>query len=147
VRRRPDTELIALVRKGSHPAAEALFDRYWTHAWRAAFAAQIGTRAEDQDPTEIYVMRADGTDRRRLTTNDVLDVNPSWSPSSSDGTRIAFTRVVGEGTDAAQSGIFVMDADGGGEGQITRSACMAERRRQPCVVAGRIDDRLHTLGT
>jgi RNA polymerase sigma-70 factor (ECF subfamily) len=38
VRRRPDTELIVLARKGSSDAAEALFDRYWTHAWRAAYA-------------------------------------------------------------------------------------------------------------
>lgn len=38
MRRRPDTELIVLARKGSIQAAEALFDRYWTHAWRAAYA-------------------------------------------------------------------------------------------------------------
>jgi RNA polymerase sigma-70 factor (ECF subfamily) len=38
VRRRPDTELIVFARKGSREAAEALFDRYWTHAWRAAYA-------------------------------------------------------------------------------------------------------------
>ncbi len=38
MRRRPDIELIVLVRKGSTEAAETLFDRYWTHAWRAAYA-------------------------------------------------------------------------------------------------------------
>jgi RNA polymerase sigma-70 factor (ECF subfamily) len=38
VRRSPDHELIVLARKGSTKAAEALFDRYWTHAWRAAYA-------------------------------------------------------------------------------------------------------------
>jgi RNA polymerase sigma-70 factor (ECF subfamily) len=38
VRRRPDTELIVLARKGSQQAAEVLFDRYWSHAWRAAYA-------------------------------------------------------------------------------------------------------------
>jgi RNA polymerase sigma-70 factor (ECF subfamily) len=38
MRRRPDTELIVLARKGSIEAVGALFDRYWTHAWRAAYA-------------------------------------------------------------------------------------------------------------
>jgi TolB protein len=84
-----------------------------------AFAAQIGTRDEDQSLTEIYIMRADGTDRRRLTTNADLDASPSWSP---DGKRIAFTRIAEPGTAAARSGIFVKDAGGGREVQITQAA-------------------------
>jgi Tol biopolymer transport system component len=93
-------------------------------AWSAdgrqiAFAAQIGTREEDQRTSEIYVMNADGTDRRRLTTNEALDASPSWSP---DGERIAFARIAEPGTVAARGGLFVMDADGGGEVQITRAA-------------------------
>jgi RNA polymerase sigma-70 factor, ECF subfamily len=48
VRRRPDTELIALAREGSTEAAEALFDRYWTHAWRSAYAVTADrTLADD----------------------------------------------------------------------------------------------------
>jgi RNA polymerase sigma-70 factor (ECF subfamily) len=31
-------ELIVLARKGSTEAVEVLFDRYWPHAWRAAYA-------------------------------------------------------------------------------------------------------------
>jgi RNA polymerase sigma-70 factor (ECF subfamily) len=38
VRRRPDTELIVLARKGSDEAVEVLFDRYWLLAWRSAYA-------------------------------------------------------------------------------------------------------------
>lgn len=83
-----------------------------------AFAAQVGTLEEDQRLTEIYVMRADGTDTRRLTTNDALDGSPSWSP---DGERIAFARIVEPGSATARGGIFVMDADGGNERQLTRS--------------------------
>lgn len=83
-----------------------------------AFAAQIGTTEEDRRLTEIYVMRADGTDTRRLTTNEALDGSPTWSP---DGKRIAFTRVVDPGTASARSGIVVMDADGGNEMQITQA--------------------------
>jgi TolB protein len=83
-----------------------------------AFAAQIGTLAEDPRVSEIYVMRADGTERRRLTTNEHFDGSPSWSP---DGKRIAFTRIAEQGTDAARGGIFVMDAQGGQEVQITQA--------------------------
>ena len=81
-----------------------------------AFAGQIGTTTEDPRRTEIYVMRVDGTGRRRLTTNDALDGNPAWSP---DGKRIAFARVSEFGTEQARGGLFVMDADGGNERQIT----------------------------
>lgn len=48
MRRRPDTELILLARKGSTEAAEILFDRYWTYAWRAAYAVTADrTLADD----------------------------------------------------------------------------------------------------
>jgi TolB protein len=84
-----------------------------------AFAAQMGTLEEDQRLTEIYVMRADGTDVHRLTTNKALDGSPCWSP---DGERIAFTRITEPGSASARSGIVVMDADGGNEVQITQVA-------------------------
>jgi RNA polymerase sigma-70 factor, ECF subfamily len=52
VRRRPDTELIVLARKGSLQAAEALFDRYWTHAWRAAYAVTANRSLADDAAQE-----------------------------------------------------------------------------------------------
>jgi TolB protein len=85
---------------------------------RIAYAAQVGTREEDQGLSEIYVMNADGTGQKRLTTNEDFDGDPAWSP---DGTRIAFTRATGVGTDAVRSGIAVMDADGRSARQITRA--------------------------
>jgi TolB protein len=87
-----------------------------------AFSAQGGTLEEDQRLTEVYVMRADGTDVRRLTTNDDLDMASSWSP---DGTRIAFTRITQLGTARASSGVFVMDADGSDEEQLTQAVAPA----------------------
>ena len=36
---------------------------------------------------DIWVMKADGTEPRQLTTNPAIDVGPSWAP---DGQRIAF---------------------------------------------------------
>jgi RNA polymerase sigma-70 factor (ECF subfamily) len=52
VRRRPDTELIALARKGSSDAVEILFDRYWTFAWRAAYAVTADRSLADDAAQE-----------------------------------------------------------------------------------------------
>ena len=51
---------------------------------------------------DIYVMRADGTGTRRLTSTDADDGHPTWSP---DGTSIAFSR-------GSPGDIYVMSADG-----------------------------------
>ncbi len=73
--------------------------------WEVAFTSE-----RDGNP-EIYVINADGTNPRRLTTNDVLDGAPAWSP---DGSRIAFH--------SARDGnleIYVMNADGSGAQRLT----------------------------
>jgi RNA polymerase sigma-70 factor (ECF subfamily) len=57
VRRRPDTELIVLARKGSKEAAEALFERYWSHAWRAAYAV-TADRALADDAAQEAIEKA-----------------------------------------------------------------------------------------
>ena len=41
----------------------------------------------DEGKFEIYTMRADGSDARRLTNNAAFDAGPTFSP---DGKRIAF---------------------------------------------------------
>ena len=53
---------------------------------------------------EIWTMNADGSDRLRLTDNDVVEDHPSYSP---DGTKIAF-----DSERDGDSDIYVMDADG-----------------------------------
>jgi TolB protein len=59
--------------------------------------------------TSIWTMNVDGTDLRRLTQGDLdLDLDPSWSP---DETTITFVR--------ALHGIWLVDADGGNERQLT----------------------------
>jgi RNA polymerase sigma-70 factor, ECF subfamily len=55
VRRRPDTDLIVLARKGSTEAAEVLFDRYWPHAWRAAYAVTADRGLADDAAQEAMV--------------------------------------------------------------------------------------------
>ena len=68
--------------------------------------------ASDRDGDwEIYTMRSDGTDVRRLTVNDTWDEGLAWSP---DGTRIAF--VSGRYGD---SEIYTMRPDGTDVRQLT----------------------------
>jgi TolB protein len=45
---------------------------------------------------DIYVVRADGSELRRLTTDPFAELYPTWSP---DGTRIAFERIGIDGGD------------------------------------------------
>jgi Tol biopolymer transport system component len=91
---------------------------------RAAPAAPGSTRAQSpwlayersNNGGEIYLVRGDGSERRRLTTNRVRDalptVGPAWSP---DGRRLIYARFnrVGNAT------YYVRDVDGL---QVTRLA-------------------------
>lgn len=72
---------------------------------------------------EIYVMRADGTARRRLTRNAAAEYNPDWSPS---GTKIAFDR---------SGGVFVMNTDASSQRRLTSGY-------DPVLGAGRDENRL-----
>jgi TolB protein len=63
-------------------------------------------------PGHIEAMNADGSARVSLTTDAADDRAPVWSP---DGTKIAFVRRSGEAY-----GIYVMNADGTGQTQLSR---------------------------
>lgn len=82
-----------------------------------AYASTGDAVDEDQGDVEIYVMGADGGDRRRLTHDDINDATPAWSP---DGQRIAFAHTPRLGTEDADGVIVVMNADGTGRIEITR---------------------------
>ncbi len=71
---------------------------------RIAFTAGI--------PSQIFVMNADGSGVRPLTTG-TEKLSPSWSP---DGTRIAFWAYANAG---GPQNIWVMNADGSNQVQIT----------------------------
>jgi Tol biopolymer transport system component len=64
-----------------------------------AFASTAG----NNNGLSIYLMHADGTSRRRLTSDGFLDETPVWSPN---GSSIAFD------TNRDPASIWIMNADG-----------------------------------
>ena len=62
--------------------------------------------ADGASAQDIYVMNADGSNSRRITTHPDIDTTPTWSPS---GTQMAF---VSDRTGRPQ--IYIMNADGSG---------------------------------
>ena len=102
--------------------------------------------AEPSGDEEIYVMNADGTNVRQLTSNADFDSAPSWSP---DGTEIALREGrrrhvragrAGRATkEAEEKDIYVMRADGTHVRRLTDSP---GARRGPGVLARRHEDRL-----
>jgi Tol biopolymer transport system component len=66
-------------------------------------------------------MDANGGEVRRLTKNEGIDAQPSWSP---DGKRLAFARIAGLGTEDARWAIVVMSADGDSEVEVARAPAL-----------------------
>lgn len=85
--------------------------------WTPDSAQIVYSTDRDGEPQngnyEIYIMNADGSDKRRLTRVAGADSNPSVSP---DGSRIVF-----DSSRAGTTEIYVMDLDGTGLVQLTRS--------------------------
>ena len=61
--------------------------------------------------TELYSVNADGSAMRRLTWSPQVEQAPSWAP---DGTRIAYESTLG-----GKSHVWVMNADGSGQTELT----------------------------
>ena len=83
----------------------------WFIGGLAAQGSRIVFSHLEFDNFEIYVMDADGGNRKNLSNNPVDDEDPDWSP---DGTKIAF---VSRRTGKYQ--IYVMDTDGTNQIKLT----------------------------
>jgi Tol biopolymer transport system component len=101
----PDDRLVFLpnVRRASPPAPA-----------RPSRLAFVSTRDGNQ---EIYTIREDGTDLRRLTNDPASDGGPSWSP---DGSRIVFAS---DRTTMTQ--LYVVAAQGGPTTPLIRTPFVA----------------------
>ena len=75
--------------------------------------------ARDGSAREIYTMNTDGSNERRLTFNEVNDLQPKWSPNK---TKIVYARA--ESGNAYQ--IWIMNADGSGQTRLTNTATIDE---------------------
>ncbi len=92
---------------------------------RHAYAATLSTEEKErfqQDPSaqmDIYTMRADGSDVRRLTTSPGYDGGPFFSP---DGERLVWRRFSLDGT---QAEVWTMRVDGTAQKQVTKLGAMS----------------------
>lgn len=83
-------------------------------AWSSPDGSKIAFVSERDGPSQIYVMKADGSDGARL---NVVGWKPAWSP---DGMRIAFDCVI----EADNVDICVVNADGTGLVRLTSDAAL-----------------------
>jgi Tol biopolymer transport system component len=81
------------------------------------FVASRDPIKEDQNDLDLFVMRADGSDRHALTDDGVYDGTPTWSP---DGNKIAFAHAPGLGAEQVDGVIVAIGLDGQGRTQLTR---------------------------
>ncbi len=106
---------IFLLTRGRRSPGRILRDLDGTNPqYRAVFAPKgdrLGLVMSVDGAAEIFTVRKDGRNLRRLTKNRAIDVSPTWSP---DGGRIAF---VSDRSGTPQ--IYVMDADGGNLRRLT----------------------------
>jgi Tol biopolymer transport system component len=77
-----------------------------------AFAGNRDPGAPMSTGRHIYVIKADGTGLRQLTSGTSFDENPAFSP---DGTQVVFDRRPGVG----RSHLFIVNLDGSGLRQLT----------------------------
>jgi Tol biopolymer transport system component len=80
--------------------------------------AQILFFSDTNGNFDIYVMDADGSNPKRLTSDPADDVSPAWSPG---GNEIAFVSERNGNTD-----LYVVGADGSGERRLTESRAPEE---------------------
>lgn len=82
--RLPDIELVPLAREGSREAVTVLFDRYWAHAWKSAYAVTADRSLADDAAQEAMERAFGALDRfdetrpfgpwlKRIVVNRAID--------------------------------------------------------------------------
>jgi Tol biopolymer transport system component len=106
-----------LRRGGSHPLTSNTGDDTPSYSADGRLIAFSGNR-EPQAPgnyaIHIYVMNADGSGVRAVTSGEGYDRNPSFSP---DGRQVVFDRMIGSG----RPQVFIVNTDGTGLRQLTEN--------------------------
>jgi Tol biopolymer transport system component len=94
----------------------------WSPRWSADGRRIVFTsNSHSGGQYDLFVMNADGTGRRQLTSTEQTEDVASWSP---DGRRIVFDRWFGD----FDADVLTIRADGGGEQNLTRSPGVMERQ-------------------
>jgi Tol biopolymer transport system component len=96
----------------SYPLTDQWTDSFPVWSPDGEYIAFQSARCDTNEHFDIYVMRSDGTDVRRLTTDPAYDRRPSWSP---DGKKILFE----SNRDSEEYHIYVMNADGSKKRRVT----------------------------
>jgi len=104
------SEIVVMNADGSEPV---VLGEGSEPSWSPDGTKIVFSKGAGRDPSNIFVMGADGSGIRRLTTDIGIDDQPVWSP---DGTQIVFTST----RDSAQPDceelclrdLYVMNADG-----------------------------------
>ena len=73
----------------------------------------VSKNREDRN-SDIYIMNADGSSQKRLTSSPGLDLHPSWSP---DGKKIVFWSYNRDGNPE----IYIMNPDGSEQTNLTNN--------------------------
>lgn len=122
------SEIVSVAPDGSDPQTLVRTDRdvLQAFAWSPDGSWLVysrGVATEEDIDYSLFARPVPGGEEVKLTDGEADDVDPAWSP---DGTRIAFTRDVGEGG----SDILVIDAEhGSNPTKITGAAARKPSRR------------------
>jgi Tol biopolymer transport system component len=88
----------------------------------SSLTGRIAFSAGPHPGEDIYVMNADGSGLRRVTSDPATDFDPTWSP---EGKRIAYRHQDDIGDDR-NTDIYVVSVDGSGARNLTKTPLVAD---------------------